>query len=58
MYTKRCFLKDIKPVKVERQLRADHLKRDAYGQAEQSVHFVAKERQERIKEVKICSSIY
>jgi hypothetical protein len=53
MYTKRCFLKDIKPVKVENHLRANHLKRDAYGQAEQSVHFVAKERQERIKEVKI-----
>jgi hypothetical protein len=53
MYTKRCLLKDIKPVKVEKYLRADHLKRDAYGQAEQSVHFAAKERQERPEDVKI-----
>jgi len=53
MYTKRCLLKDIKPVKVEKYLLADHPKRDAYGQVEQSVHFVAKERQERPKNVKI-----
>lgn len=53
MYTKRCLLKDIKPVKVEKYLRADHLKRDAYGQVEQSVHFAAKERQERPEDVKI-----
>ncbi len=51
MYTKLCLLKNKKPVKVEKLLHADHLKRDAYGQAEQSVHFAAKEVQEDVKTV-------